>query len=221
MTQKSVIKIAMVDDHVLLRSALARFINSFENCSVIHQANNGKELIEKLNEGELLDMVLLDLNMPVMDGMETAAWLRNNHKDILTVMLTMYDSDIVLIRLLQLCVRGFLKKYIEPLELEFAIRSIYKNGYYYSMDTAQKLAGMFRNEPYLKPAMKQNMLEEKEITFLKLASSEFTYKEIAVQMEMTVRNVDSIRDGLFTKLNIKSRVGLAIFAIRNGIVSFS
>src|SRR4051812_13142116 len=104
------IKLAMVDDHVLLRNALASLINSFEDCRVMYQSNNGADLIRQLQGNPVPDVVLLDLNMPVMDGFDTALWLKDNLPDVHILMLTMYDSELTLIRLLQAGVKGFLKK---------------------------------------------------------------------------------------------------------------
>src|SRR5690348_17029037 len=126
------IKIAMVDDHVLLRSALAALINSFDDCRVVYQSNNGAELIRQLKGNPAPDVVLLDLNMPVMDGFDTAVWLKENLPDVHVLMLTMYDSELTLIRLLQAGVKGFLKKDSDPSELKFAIRAVMQSGYYYS-----------------------------------------------------------------------------------------
>src|SRR2546423_4254582 len=109
MTKQDTIKIALADDHVLLRNALANLINNFTDCSVVIQANNGKELIRQVKEGVFPDIVLLDLNMPELDGHETASLLQENYPEIHVLMLTMYDSELSLIRLLQAGVKGFLK----------------------------------------------------------------------------------------------------------------
>ena len=90
--KKSLIKVGMADDHVLLRNALASLIDSFGDCRVIHQTGTGKKLIENIMEGEIPDVVLLDLNMPDMNGFETAIWLQKNYPDLPVLMLTMYDS---------------------------------------------------------------------------------------------------------------------------------
>jgi DNA-binding NarL/FixJ family response regulator len=216
---KSEIKLAMVDDHTLLRSALASLINSFENCTVICEANDGAEFISKIRENEIPDIVILDLNMPVMDGFETAAWLRDHWPQIHVLMLTMYDSELTLIRLLQAGVKGFLKKDIAPSELHFAIKSVVQSGYYYSTETAGRLANLFRNNAKDNLRLQNAILKEQEIEFLKLACTDSTYKEIAQTMGLTPRAIDSLRDDLFVKLDVKSRVGLAMVAIRNGIVT--
>ncbi|HWJ25494.1 MAG TPA: response regulator transcription factor [Flavisolibacter sp.] len=218
------IKLAMVDDHVLLRNALASLINSFTNCQVVCEANNGSDLIAKLSKlpsTQLPEVVLLDLNMPLMDGYDTSIWLRDNFPEVHVLMLTMYDSELTLIRLLQAGVKGFLKKDIDPAELKFAINSVMQSGYYYSTQTAGRLANLFRNNAKDNLRIKHAMLEDNEIGFLKLACSDLTYKEIAQKMRLTPRSVDALRDQLFMKLDVKSRVGVAMVAIRNGVVSIA
>ena len=214
------IKLAMVDDHVLLRNALASLINSFDNCKVIFEANNGSELIDKLSTFSIPDVVLLDLNMPVMDGFDTAVWLRDNYPKIHVLMLTMYDSELTLIRLLQAGVKGFMKKDVEPSELKFAINSVVQSGYYYSTQTAGRLANLFRNSKD-NLRLQNSTLNDQEIKFLKFACSDLTYKEIAQSMNLTPRSVDALRDQLFLKLDVKSRVGLAMVAIRNGVINLA
>lgn len=210
----------MADDHVLLRNALAGLIDSFEDCQVILQAGNGKELSEAIKKGASPQVVILDLNMPEMDGFDTAAWLQQHYPDILVLMLTMYDSELSLIRLLQAGVKGFLKKDIHPSELKFAIQSVVQNGYYYSNHTTGKLVNLFRQHSDGNSLIQRSVLNDQEILFLKLACSDLTYKEIAQRMSLNPRAVDTLRDQLFIKLDVKSRVGLALVAIRQGVVTF-
>jgi len=218
MTDKT-IKIALVDDHVLLRNALASLINSFDDCQVIHESADGFELLENIDRGLIPDVVLLDLNMPKMDGYQTAMILQKKKPDINILMLTMYDSELMLIRLLQAGAKGFLKKDVHPSELKFALHSVMEAGYYYSTNTAGKLANLFRNATRDNNKIQQAMLTEQEICFLKHACSDMTYKAIAQEMGLTPRSVDVLRDSLFVKLDVKSRVGLAMVALRNGVVT--
>lgn len=210
----------MADDHVLLRNALASLVDSFGNCRVIHQSGTGKELIESIASGTVPDVVLLDLNMPDMDGFETAAWLQKNVPQVHVLMLTMYDSELSLIRLLQAGVKGFLKKDVHPSELKFAIQSVVHSGYYYSNHATGKLMNLFRNNTDGKSGLQRAILSDREIQFLKLACSDLTYKEMAQQMGLNPRSVDTLRDQLFVKLDVKNRPGLAMVAIRHGIVTF-
>jgi two-component system, NarL family, invasion response regulator UvrY len=213
------IKIALVDDHILLRNALASLINSFDDCNVIHESANGYELLEQIDKGYIPDVVLLDLNMPKMDGYQTASVLQKKSPAINVLMLTMYDSELMLIRLLQAGAKGFLKKDVHPSELKFALHAVMEAGYYYSTTTAGKLANLFRNASRDNNRLQQAMLSEQEIGFLKFACTDLTYKAIAQQMGLSPRSVDVLRDSLFVKLDVKSRVGLAMVALRNGVVT--
>jgi len=209
-----------VDDHVLLRDALASLINSFDGFNVIDVAANGKDLIIAIENGNVPNLVVLDLNMPGMDGYETTKWLHKTLPDIKILILTMFDSEIALIRLLQEGVRGFLKKDVHPAELKSALLNVAENGYYYSNNTTGKLASFFHKNHESHTPIDRALLSENEIEFLKLASTEMTYKEIAQAMHITPRAIDGFRDGLFEKLDVKSRVGLAIYAVKNGIITF-
>jgi two-component system invasion response regulator UvrY len=216
--EKSSIRVAIADDHVLLRNALTALINNSGQCKVIFETSNGIELIQKIKEVQEPDVVILDLNMPEMDGYQTAAHLQAKNPDVKVLMLTMYDSELILIRLLKAGVRGFMKKDIHPSELLFAIQSVHENGFYYSAQTSSKLAGLFRDKDD-NPILNRIMMSETEIEFLKLSCTEMTYKEIAAAMKINPRAIDGLRDTLFTRLDIKSRVGLAMYAIKHGVVA--
>lgn len=211
--------IVLADDHVLLRDALAALIQSFDECQIMASAGNGDELLSLLSRGLRPHIILLDLNMPVMDGYQTAAILHRDYPDIRILVLTMYDSEIALIRLLQLGVRGFLKKDIHPAELRRALVTVAEDGYYYSHSATGKLGSLFQKSQRSNQSIEKAILSETDIAFLKLASTDLTYKEIAMQMQLTPRAVDGLRDQLFDKLDVKSRVGLAIYAVKNGIVT--
>jgi hypothetical protein len=213
-------KILLADDHLLLRDALSSLINTFDEFMVIRSVGNGRELISAIQEGIRPDLIVLDLNMPLMDGFETARWLFKNHPTINILILTMYDSEIALIRLLQSGVKGFLKKDTHPSELRHALKSVAEEGYYYSHNTTGKLATLFQKNPDNHSFIEKALLTDIEIDFLRLASTDMTYKEIAAKMKITPRAIDGYRDSLFEKLDVKSRVGLAIYAVKNGIVTF-
>ena len=218
--EKTTIKIAMADDHVLLRNAVSSLINGFGDCKVLFNVGTGKEVIAHIKAGARPDVVILDLNMPELDGYETAKWIQSNHPDMHVLMLTMYDSELSLIRLLQAGVKGFLKKDIHPDELKFAIHSVIKSGYYYSNHTTGKLVNLFRNNIEGNLNLQKALLSEQEIEFLKMTCTDLTYKEIARSMGLNPRSIDTIRDQLFSKLDVKSRVGLAMVALRHGISTF-
>ena len=211
-------KVALVDDHHLLRIALMGLINKMDGFEVNLEASNGLELFEKLQHCVNPDILILDLNMPKLDGFDTAKLLNEKYPEIKVVTLTMYDSEAALIKLLRAGIRGFLKKDIHPSELNHALKMIVELGYYYTNSSANKLASLFRLNSM--EFFNKVMLSDEEITFLQLTATDQTYKEISIAMGISLRSVYHIRDQLFEKLDVKSRVGLALFAIKNGLVHF-
>jgi len=207
------IKVALVDDHILLRNGLRGLIDSFNNCTVLYEANNGRDFINKLKAEQIPDIVLMDINMPEMDGYETTLWVKNNHPEIKVLSLSMYDNENAIIRMLRAGVKGYILKDCDPSELEYAINSIMTSGFYYTENVTGKLVSIVSKKD------SDDELNEREIAFLKLVCSELTYKEIADKMYKGVRTIDGYRDALFEKLNVKTRIGLVLYAIKNGIVS--
>jgi two-component system, NarL family, invasion response regulator UvrY len=215
------VKIALVDDHSLLRNGLASLINNL-GYSVLYECSNGQQLIDKVEKNEAPDVILMDINMPEMDGFETTLWLKRNRPLVNVIALSMYDDETSIIRMIKNGARGYILKDTNPKELKLAIESVMAKGFYYSDLVSGKIVKRVRNEDgedeegnNSKLAVKLN---ERQIEFLKLAATEMTYKEIAEKMHVSPRTVDGYRDELFEKLNIKSRVGLVLFAIKNGII---
>jgi len=213
--------IALADDHVLLRKGLASLVSEL-GYTVLFQADNGEEFIEKLKTNSDPDVVLLDINMPKKDGYDTALWLKRNKPDIKILALSMYDDENAIIRMLKNGARGYILKDAEPAELKAAIESVLYKGFYYSEMVTGKLIhtinAMDEEDGSTKNAFGLN---DRELMFMKLIATELTYKEIAEQMNLSPRTIDGYRDALFDKLNIKSRVGLVLFSIKNGIVTLA
>lgn len=212
------IKIGLVDDHVLVREALANIVKSFDEFEVSIMADNGKDFIDKLNKTNIPEILLLDLSMPIMDGHATTHWLTKNHPQVKILILTMFDAE-TLIHLIKVGVRGFLKKDVPPAELKHALHCVHANGTYCSNTVTGRLFNLMKEQGSKNSIWGTVILNDNEISFLKLASSELTYKEIAQKMDISPRTVDNYRDALFIKLNVKSRVGLAMYAVKSGIVT--
>lgn len=212
------VKVSLVDDHILLRNGLASLINSFDGYAVIFESDHGKDFIEKIKKNGEPDIVLLDINMPEMDGYATATWLQLNFPLVKVLALSMYDNENAIIRMFKAGTKGYVLKDCEPFELKAALDSIVKTGYYYSDLVTNRLVHSINKLNSDNSDLKiATHLNEKEISFLKLACSEMTYKEIADKMFLSPRTIDGYRDALFDKLGVTSRVGLVLYAIRNGI----
>lgn len=209
------IRVAIVDDHTLLRNALANLIDSFEHFSVYFQAENGEELKEKLRLRFIPDIILLDVNMPGMNGFETAEWLYKNHPQVKVLALSMYSDEATIIRMLKLGAKGYIMKTAEPQELHLALKSIVEKNFYLSDYITGKIVGGLNKN--LELPDEHAVLTDKEIEFLKLSCSELSYKEIADKMFVSTRRVEDHRNALFEKLKIRSRVGLVMYAIKKGI----
>ena len=212
--------VVLVDDHVLLRNGLANLIESFGNYKVLFQSSNGKAFIEKLKPKLLPHLVLLDINMPEMDGYETCLWLKENYPEIKVLALSMYDNENAVIRMFKAGAKGYILKDCDPAELKAALHDVITKGFYYSEMVTGKLIHTI-NTLDEKDSSAKNVikLNDREITFLKLVCTELTYKEIAEKMFLSPRTIDGYRDDLFQKLNVKTRVGLVMYAIKNGIIN--
>ena len=211
-------KIALADDHVLLRKGLASLVQNL-GYEVMLEADNGKELIDKVSAGALPDLILMDINMPEKDGYETTLWLKENQPDVKVLALSMYDDETAIIRMLKNGAKGYILKDSEPGELRTAMESVLNKGFYYSeMVTGRLMRTITDMDDAQNGTKKLLNLSDREVDFLKLACSEMTYKEIASQMHLSPRTIDGYRDALFEKLDIKTRTGLAIYAIKNGLV---
>lgn len=212
MTDK--IAIGIVDDHQLFLKSLNLMLQTFQNYNVVIEALNGKDLQEKMKYSKIIpDIILLDVNMPIMNGVETAKWLYQNHPEIKLVALSMNDDDHTIIDMIKAGCCAYLMKDTHPNELEKALNEIYIKGYY---------NGDVSNINYrrlLKFEQEKIIFSEKEKAFLQYACSDRTYKEIAALMNLSERTIDGYRESLFQKLNVRSRVGLCLEAIRKQIIS--
>ena len=215
-------KVVLVEDHILLRKGLVSMVEKFPDYEVLFEASNGRELMDMLDPGNLPNLVLMDVNMPEMDCYSSTGWLKRNYPDIKTLALSMYDSENAIIRMFKAGVRGYIMKYCDPIDLRTAMDALVQKGYYYSELITGRLIHTINRYDDLDDDETGNplaVLNDRELEFLRYACTEMTYKEIACKMYLSPRTIDGYRDALFDKLQLKTRVGLVTFAIRNGIVS--
>ena len=213
------VKLALVDDHTLFRKGLISLIEMFgDQYTILFEANHGIDLQKNLDSNNSPDIVLMDINMPLMDGFECVQWLQKNHPLINVLVISMVENEETIVRMLKQGVKGYLCKDVEPHELREALYAIKNKGFYYTDFITGKLVHSLQindgnDNPTTAPP-----INDREKQFLELACSEMTYSEIAAKMYLSPKTIDGYRDALFEKLNIKNRVGLALYAVKHGFV---
>lgn len=208
------VAIGIIDDHLLFLKSLSLMLKSFGNYEVVIEAQNGKDLQEKMaHKTKLPSILLIDVNMPVMNGLETAKWLTAHYPEIKLVALSMNDADKIIIDMIKAGCCAYLLKETHPDELEKALHEIYTMGVYNADASNINFRRLLATEK------ETILISEREKAFLQLACSDRTYKEIAILMGLSERTIDGYRESLFGKLNVQSRVGLALEAIRKGLVA--
>ena len=208
--------VAVVDDHTLMRNGLVELVNTFDGYQVLFQAGTYEELVDEINTGKIPDIILLDINMPGKNGYDVSLWLKDNYPEIKICALSMHDNEIAIIRMLKNGVQGYLLKACQPNELKLAMDSILTRGYHHSeLITGHLLHSVQQRGP---ENHKSPELTQKDIAFLKYACTEMGYKEIGKKMFLSHRTIEGYSNRLCEKLNVSSRIGLVLYAIKNGIV---
>ncbi len=208
--------VIIVDDHVLFARSLAGLVNTYPEYDVINTFNNGAELVDRLSSGmELPSIILLDVKMPVMDGISTMKWLKKYRPFAKVIALSMEDDEQTILSMLQNGAKGYLLKDTQPDILKLAIDTVLSQGYFHTELVTNTLMNSMQGNIEIE---KEFDLKETELKFLKLACEEKTYKEIADEMMLSPKTIDGYRQHLFDKLNIKNRTGLVIFALKHKII---
>jgi len=207
------IKLAIIDDHKIFREGLAQLLNGTGKNNVVYQGGNGLELKNHLESNvPNFELILLDINMPKMNGIDTAYFLSQNYPALKFIALSMYDDDKNIIAMIQNGACGYLPKDTSFEEVIKAIDLVVEEGYYYNQKATKALVKATHKKPETLPALK---ISDREAEFLSLACSELTYKEISDLMHVSAKTVEGYRESLFNKLQVKSRVGMVILAISN------
>jgi two-component system invasion response regulator UvrY len=207
------IKIALADDHAIVRKGLAELIGSMPGLEIVLDADNGKELLAKLNTASTKpDVCILDINMPEMNGYETASVIREIYDGMGILALSMYDTEFNIIKMLRAGAQGYLLKNVQPSELRRAITDVHQHGFYHSELVSGRLMRIMQDRKSGKTDLNEN-----EEQFLSLCCSELNYKEIAEKMHKSPRTIDGYREDLFAKLGLTSRTGLVLYALKTGI----
>ncbi len=211
--------IALVDDHNLFRKGLVSLIEMIdEDINILFEAENGIEMQRHLQSGLIPDIILMDINMPDMDGFESVNWLNKNLPSIKVLVVSMVEKEESIIKMLKLGVKGYLSKDVEPEELSDALNAINSKGFYYTDFITGKLVHTLQQDHEIATAPKPLALNDNEIKLLQLSCSELTYAQIAAEMFLSPKTIENYRYALFEKLEVKSRVGVVLYAVKHGYV---
>lgn len=210
---KSLIKIAVADDHTMLRESMCQIIDTWENCKVILQADNGKEFMAQLDPKNLPDLALVDLRMPEINGYELIKLLTKKYPEIKMMVLTVFIGEDAIYRAFQAGAHGFMDKSEDGNKLKKGIYEMMRTGHHFSDQSA---ARMVKQSLTTGQKNKKNLNEE-EIVFLKNIITEKTYKEIADEMGIPIRHAEYLRNNMFERFDVQSRIGLAVQVIEKGL----
>jgi DNA-binding NarL/FixJ family response regulator len=218
MTTVADIKLVIADDHEIFRDGFKLMLSKFPEIALVGEAGNGRELLE-LIEKENPDVILTDIKMPVMDGIEATKKIVELYPDKGIIGLSMYDDDELIIEMLEAGAKGYLIKNAGKDQIIEAIKTVYNDEPYYCKTTSHKLTQMIaksRFNPYKKTEKAEFSEREKEI--IACICDELTNKEIGDKLFLSVRTVEGHRLKILEKMNVKNTVGLVVYAIKNGIV---
>ncbi|SFD04985.1 response regulator transcription factor [Algibacter pectinivorans] len=203
--------VAVVDDFQLLAQAMSTLVNSFKNFQVCYSCNNGKEIIEKLDASlKLPDIILMDVNMPILNGIQATKYIKDKYPNIKVIAISVENKTKDVLQMLEAGAKSYLLKDIEKSTLEIALTETINKGYYHTEHVSKILVDALHGQE--KP---MTVLKEREMEFLNYACTDKTYKEIADKMFLSPKTIDGYRNTLFNKFNVKNRVGLVLYAIRN------
>lgn len=211
------IKVAIADDYKIFREGLKVSLAQDEQMEVLFEADNGEELLRE-TEKNLPDVIIMDLKMPLMDGMEATRLIRKKYSEVKILVVSMYDDDKFIIHLMEIGANGYLFKNAEPDEIRKAIHAVYENGYYFNDIVNKALLKKLVMKGNIKPSFNQNVeLTERELEVLKLICAEKTAAEIGKEIFLSHRSVEGIRQRLIEKVGVRNTAGLVMFAVKNGL----
>lgn len=204
--------VVVVDDHVLLSQAIGGLVQGFKEFNVLYVCKNGAEFLTKLKESpkNIPDLVLMDIKMPILNGIETTEKLKEDYPDIKVLALSIEEDEYTILKMLRAGAKGYLMKDTKKDILEKALLEVMKKGQYYSNTVSQILIESLQKNT-------DTEIKDRELEFIKLACTEMNYKEIAEIMFCSYKTVEGYRDSLYKKLGLKNRIGLVLFAIHHNI----
>jgi DNA-binding NarL/FixJ family response regulator len=214
----STIKIALVDDEVLFRKGISFLLQREENIEIVFEASNGEELISSLDEQEIKpDIIIMDLKMPVLNGVEATKIIRKTFPEIKIIALTSYDSKSFVANMIQIGAVAYLIKNATPKELIHTINEVAKKGFYYNANVLKTIQDTIVSCKQSRGTLETNFLSPREIEILQLICQQKTTSEIAELLFLSPRTVEGHRNNLLLKTESRNIAGLVVYAIQNEI----
>ncbi|WP_431242775.1 response regulator [Flavobacterium sp. P21] len=212
------IKIALVDDEVLFRKGIAFLLQREENIEIIFEASNGEELLANLEENEIKpDIIIMDLKMPVLNGVEATKIIRKSYPDIKIIALTSYDTKSFIANMIQVGAVAYLIKNTTPKDLILTINEVAKKGFYYNESVLKTIQDTIVSSKTSKVHLETSFLSPREIEILRLICQQKTTSEIAEHLFLSPRTVEGHRNNLLLKTESRNIAGLVVYAIQNEI----
>jgi DNA-binding NarL/FixJ family response regulator len=205
------IKVAIADDHKIFRKGVILSLRPYTNIKFVLEAENGQELLDNLPTApEQPDVILMDLRMPLKDGIETTKVIARQYPNIHVIALTMYEDERFVSHMMEIGANGYLLKSADPSEIKKAIMEVMSKGYYLKKSHARvKVVPSLNNEI---------TLSDRERDVIKYICMEFTAHEIAQKLEVSPRTVEAIKDRLMERFGAKNTAGLVFFAVKNNLI---
>jgi len=214
------IHIAIADDEALFRKGMTLLINDYEDLQISLDACDGQDLLDKLeNADPMPEVLLLDLNMPNLNGIKASKVIRDKYPDLKIIIISTYFSDAFVMNMIELGAASYLPKNTEPSLVASTIREVQKQGFSYSTDIQRVIRDNMQKKKKSRPITNfKSKISAREMEVLQLICQEYTTAEIADVMFVSPRTVDGHRNNLMSKLGVRNTAGLVVFAVQNQLV---
>ena len=214
---QSTITLAIADDHHLFRKGLAAILGNYSEFEIICEAENGQELLDKIPR-QLPDIVLMDVRMPLVDGMEATGRLRELYPSVKIIVLSVHSEEDIILHMIRLGAAAFLPKSIDVVELANAIKAVHVKGRYFTDQVTDALTKGLSQNHENENKQNGNLLSRREIEVVRLMASQFTNQEIADILHLSARTVEGHRKRIQDKIGAKNMAGIIVYAVKQGLI---
>jgi len=213
-----VIKVAIADDHKIFRKGVILSLRPYNNIKFVQEADNGQQLIDGITESQP-DVILMDLRMPLKDGIETTKYINKTYPAIFVLALTMFEDERFVSHMMEIGANGYLLKNAEPQEIKQAIVEVCTKGYYLNNFVNRILLKKSHSRNRAIPNLNNDAtLTDRERDVLKYICMEFTAQEIAKKLGVSPRTVEAIKDRLMERFGVKNTAGLVFYVVKNNLI---